>query len=587
MTERILGEAGPKRRRRFRFVFLPILLTSALALLLAGGAQAVHDDGIFQLDRNAVTADPGNPATTGEDWDKVCSSGTPAGAASCLGGTAADASFWTVDAVNNKGNDTTLYTGGSTKDDLNINGGPGSGWLFTSGGGPDKDDLSDAYAARYSDHLYFGTDRFSASGDSVVGIWFLQANVAPITGGAKRGHFSGAHVNGDVLVLADFTQGGATVTARVFKWHNPGGAIDNTLDLIQGQLGTPADCVGPPQVPNNDNACATVNNENENSPWAFSAKESGSAPGIFPAGHFFEGGIDLAGLNLANECFSSVIIESRASQSTDSVLKDFAAHTFQHCSATMDTTPTLADGTPTNSVNPGTAVHDVANVFGSNPSKDPSSPPNVNFFLCSFAVGSTDVCDGTTNAGVAAGSVALTGNGDGSSAASSPAVNTAANPLQPGHYCFRAEWDGDANYVGKLTHDGANECFDVSTIETAISTAQPAFYPNDSATVSTADGSNLPAGGNVKFSLYNSLADCNGGGTTGRLYGPEQQSITGGTLTQTVNTHNTTVALNSADTAYWRVVYTTGSAAYTNRESKCIESVNHSTTDDAGPGTIP
>ena len=71
------------------------------------------------------------------------------------------------------------------------------------------------------------------------------------------------------------------------------------------------------------------------------------------------------------------------------------------------------------------------------------------------------------------------------------------------------------------------------------------------------------------------------------LYGPEVKSITGGTPTQTVSTSNTTVALNSANTAFWRVVYTTNSTAFSNRESKCIESVTHNITNDPGPGTIP
>ena len=135
-----------------------------------------------------------------------------------------------------------------------------------------------------------------------------------------------------------------------------------------------------------------------------------------------------------------------------------------------------------------------------------------------------------------------------------------------------------------------SEVFEVTVVDTAILTVQPVFYPNDSATVSTANGSNLPAGGNVKFSLYNSLANCNANVATvagGLFYSPEQKSITGGTLTETVSTSNTTATLNSANTAYWRVVYTTGSSAYANRESKCVESVTHNITDDPGPGTVP
>ena len=47
------------------------------AVVVAVPALAVHDDGIFQLDRNAVTSDAGDPATEGEDWDLVCRTTTP------------------------------------------------------------------------------------------------------------------------------------------------------------------------------------------------------------------------------------------------------------------------------------------------------------------------------------------------------------------------------------------------------------------------------------------------------------------------------------------------------------------------------
>ena len=48
MTERVIGPTGSKRRRRF--MVGPILLIAACALLFTAGAQAVHDEGIFELD---------------------------------------------------------------------------------------------------------------------------------------------------------------------------------------------------------------------------------------------------------------------------------------------------------------------------------------------------------------------------------------------------------------------------------------------------------------------------------------------------------------------------------------------------------
>jgi len=109
MATRILGPRGGRRRRRF--LILPALVATALALLYVTGAQAVHDVGVFQLDRNAQTSVPSGAA--GEDWDKVCPTSTPPGAVSCIDGTTAVASTFDTDGAN-----ASIFTGGGSKDDL-------------------------------------------------------------------------------------------------------------------------------------------------------------------------------------------------------------------------------------------------------------------------------------------------------------------------------------------------------------------------------------------------------------------------------------------------------------------------------------
>ena len=106
-----------------------------------------------------------------------------------------------------------------SKDDLDIDSGP---WLWKNGSVPDKDNLRHGFAARYDDHLYFGADRAAANGDAALGVWFFQSAVAPSPGSGDQ-PFIGEHLNGDILVLTDFTGGGGTVTARVFQWNGPGG----------------------------------------------------------------------------------------------------------------------------------------------------------------------------------------------------------------------------------------------------------------------------------------------------------------------------------------------------------------------------
>src|SRR5438034_1776164 len=170
MTTRILGPEGGRRRRRFLLV--PMLVTVALAVVYVTGAQAVHDVGVFQLDRNAQTSVPAGAA--GEDWDRVCPASTPPGAVSCLGGTTAVASTFDTDGAN-----ATIFTGGGSKDDLDT-----TSWNWKNGSVPDKDNLAHAYAARYSSsgtvYLYFGADRTANNGDSQIGFWFFRGSVAPV-----------------------------------------------------------------------------------------------------------------------------------------------------------------------------------------------------------------------------------------------------------------------------------------------------------------------------------------------------------------------------------------------------------------------
>ena len=76
------------------------------------------------------------------------------------------------------GNGPTIFTGGGSKDDLNT-----TGWKHKNGSTPDKDELLNGYAARYGDNIYFGADRYSNSGDAVMGFWFFQEEVTPQAGG--------------------------------------------------------------------------------------------------------------------------------------------------------------------------------------------------------------------------------------------------------------------------------------------------------------------------------------------------------------------------------------------------------------------
>jgi hypothetical protein len=112
---------------------------------------------------------------------------------------------------------------------------------------------------------------------------------------------------------------------------------------------------------------------------------------------------------------------------------------------------------------PGVPVTDTATIVGNQTADTPSG--TVTFSLCGPIP--TGSC---SSGGTSAGTGTLSGGG-GTATASSSAVNTLANPLAPGRYCFEVTWPGDGNYPTGLTEFGGasandNECFTVQTIPT-------------------------------------------------------------------------------------------------------------------------
>jgi hypothetical protein len=507
----------------------------ALALFYVAGAQAVHDLGVFELDRNAL-----DEAAAGDDWSKIFAT-----APNCPGTVAC--------SFASNGTGATIFTGGGSKDDLDT-----SNWLHKTGSVPDKDDLAHAYAARYSTAsgqvlLYFGADRIANDGDSQIGFWFFRATVGPQADGTFG---PGVHTDGDLLILSDFTKGGTQPTVRVFEWNGPGGdipgsgAIDGTLDLLAGTTAQTADCVGPPSVGPGDTFCATVNTvDGVFSPWPFLDKKGSTS---FRAGEFYEGGVNLTSIGLANECFSSFLAETRSSQAVDAVLKDFVAGAFGVCAATLSTTPSVGAGAR---VSPGTMVTDIATVTGGGVPNPPTPTGDVTFFICG-PIASGTCSSGGTQVGTPK---PLSGSGGTATATSDPFDTTG---VPSGRYCWRAEWPGDSNYPGALTHSGTgdSECFFVRDV-TSIATAQN-WLPNDSATITSAGGTVL--NGTLVFTLYDS-ADCTG--TV--LYTEPTITLTGAASPATRSTSNTTVKVSTSKTVSWQVVFTSSDANVVGSTSGC------------------
>ncbi|HEY6191656.1 MAG TPA: T9SS type A sorting domain-containing protein [Bacteroidota bacterium] len=239
----------------------------------------------FELDGNAVAVAPNPP----DDWSMI------------YNGTASP----------------TLSTGiindfPSTKDDYFVIGTKDltdvTSWRYNIQSTPDKDDILHGGAAQYGGKLYFFGDRFDVSGDAQIGFWFLKDTVNVVVPGST---FSGKHRVGDLLVLSNFVKGGGVPQILAYEWVGSGGS-DGALDSL------PVASI---------HRFAIVNTANQPSPWPYQAK--GRVPkNTFPAGAFFEGGIDVACLTGINPCFANFLLETRSSQSVTASLKDFLVGRF-------------------------------------------------------------------------------------------------------------------------------------------------------------------------------------------------------------------------------------------------------------------
>ena len=295
---------------------------------------------VFELDGDSAVN--GTPQC---DWDtlnanKTANSTTPSAQCGASGSRpGATAGYGFVVGAPGEPN----FTGGGSKDTHDI-----SDWKWTVGSTPDKDTLTHGYAAGYTstdngdNMLVFGAERFAVNGDSNIGIWFFQQPISLV--GTGKGGFSGVHTIGDILIVSAFTGGGGTSTISVYQWR-PDLCPNSNYSKIttSGPANVCADTnlfalfvdlsVGATQVCSpNSPACAIVNSQPVALAWPYLAK-FGGANNTVPTGGFYEGGIDLTSLlgGAAAPCFASFLFETRSSQSTDAVLKDFLLGSFPEC----------------------------------------------------------------------------------------------------------------------------------------------------------------------------------------------------------------------------------------------------------------
>ena len=582
--------------RKYRAISVLLLVMGGLVYFVAP-ASAVHDTGAFELDGDATHS-------TTDDWDNVCHEVTitndtgsliPDQCASASDTNNATSVSWTDDG----GLNASIFTGGGSKDPIDI---PSWAWKDNAGGLPDKDNLLHSFAARYSltpdpatcpsdvpngppastcEVLYFGSDRYDNSGDAQQGFWFFQNKVT--LGTAKTGggtSFNGVHKDGDVLVISDFSNGGTTSTITVYAWDH---TVTGNLRVLETSTNAKCDA----SLASTDPFCGIVNPSTKSSPWSFTDK-SGSHS--FLNGEFYEGGVNLTSLGLGNECFSSVMSESRSSTSTTATLKDFVLGQLGECGSAVATTP--KDGS-------GGAIPSGGLVLGSNGTVSVKDSANLTVHgistwsgSLSFSLCKIDTTDPSAQQTCATGGTAVPADKAVDNTTVMPVLSDAATISSLGHYCWRAEFTPsqaslDAGLTGSKD-SSSNECFDVIAVPTSITTRQFVF-PNDSSKITLPVAGTLS--GTAKFRLYDSSANCTATtpsdtvGTGGLLY--KQEVAVSGAAPQTVKTTNTTVKIDSSTTVYWLVDYTSSDLSQLDSHSTCTENTAVTFTGNDSGITVP
>jgi hypothetical protein len=614
-----IGRSRPRAtgRRRWLSAAPLVAVTLALPLLFVTNAGAVHDTGIFQLDGNAQTSVQSNPPAS-EDWDLICKANlfnattNPTGCHVApgytlpTGSTIATASTFITDAFNASSDN--IFKGGT--DDADI-----TDWQWKQATpSPNKADLEDAFAAQYtctaamvtagscsstySGHklMFFGGDRFANSGDTNIGIWFFHnavttnglhtvSGACPVQSGCG---FTGVHTAGnvslggttpgDLFVLSAFTGGGAQPTIKIFEWVGDGNATKNYLGSNNcftnacslQPLAIPLTpgfsdnrCGGPAVV--GDPACALVNASEITSPWLFQDSSSSSPANKFEANEFYEGGIDLSQLGFGNACTSSVLLNTRSSQSGTSVLQDFALGSLGTCTSELHTTPSAGSGGSVSIGGGSVSVTDSATLVVNGVTNWSGT---LDTYLCG------PIASGPcTTSGVHVSSVPV------NQGTTQPIVSDSASLTSAGRYCWLGKFTSSTTGVPNATDSSSNECFTVTPVSPGLVThatdvngvavSGPVTFGSTVYDTATLNGAATEPGTNGGNGLYPSINANNGafaGNIVFTLVGPNDCATTatgtGSNPSSPVNvTGNVTYGPvgftpNHPGTYHWQATYT-------------------------------
>lgn len=361
------GQSGSGLRRRVAVSAVAAMAAGSLVLAGSVTAFASISTGL-ELDGNVLddgaalpSAPDWGPWTTGNTTNSIFTLDSATGKGvkrSPLPTGFFDAGF-ARDFTPGSTSDGTTFTQGA-KDTLNIS----TGWSCVGANNvTDKGDIQNAYSAVYSDTsfspphlvLYFGMEKNTANGDNNMGVWFLQdgsVQCAPNGKGAGN-DFQGNHVDGDILVVAAFLNGGGNPQVSAYQWKGDGAT--GALSTTPVASGTTCTAIATICAITNSGASVTT-------PWlTVNGKVQGTSLGT---DQFYEGGVDLTANNLDHKangdpiCINKFLFNTRSSQSLTASLYDFAEGSVSTCA-----TPELT-----------TELHQQAGAT-QDPSTDPSLKP--------------------------------------------------------------------------------------------------------------------------------------------------------------------------------------------------------------------
>ena len=337
--------------------------------------------------------------------------------------------------------------------------------------------------------LYLFGTLFAPNGDAAIGAWFLQNKVIQCpdgTFGVQVGAncVQSTHVDGDLLIQADTTNGGSVVNMRIFSWVGNSAFPGVDCAALAGTLVPPKDnlcqlaelldatCGNTP----NDNACGTMNLVATESPdtWGFLSKfppaagaaeppfTNGIDVGDFPETSFFEAGINVTALLPTAQCFSSFLMNTRSSQRIRAQLKDKALGAFELCSALAVTEVHVDTGTPHTDITGltvfvGDTVHDQIEITGNIAAGDPPDPTGT----VDFTLYDGGDC-GVTGTGAIASALGVPIVFDGTDDGFHEIDNALSHLVVAGDVAFlsyEAVYSGERNYAGPIT--AACEPFEV------------------------------------------------------------------------------------------------------------------------------